>query len=724
MCIYVQSPLTDSITYLVYPTPPSTHNELSSGGATVGNGGTGAFFDAADEWVSGADFANGEYAVWGHPSDKIVGYDETVKTAFGSGESSPSSTEFKDGYIYLDQIFTVGGGFSKSPETPPQLKTGGALAHGSSHMSGYATCHWLRHCDGPNEQAGSPCTATLSGVAYKGFCFSSDTGSLECGHLTAIDNEYGTRPVAFDKAVPAGHGTTAALGGYVSAPPGVATLTVPATPGASGTVYRCPTGNPARGPGSFVSKRMLIAGCMSPADDAYDSLAEVHVPGYCDLPSDYKKGCLIPWATNYDPVAKQSGICHFEVAGCTSSNAVNYNSGASTDDGSCIEAVLGCTINSAPYAGVDTDTPAIKSGYHGDIANFARSKTQWVGAVAVVDYNPSANVLSSCTVAVEGCMDSTMVNYDSQATINTNTWCIPAKTGCMMPDTSHAQSGYHSPSGWIDALNPQFDIMTTVHDPSACVAARYGCMVATAMNFDPLANTPTPCYYPDTFGCLNPLASNFRCPSSDYSTPCETGTTAMPEGHLYVTAHFKLSCVYLGSSPNTPPSPAPSFPPGLSRDSPNVKITHDVVTSFGVDAPISELDTPESRRTLEAAFRQLISPPPDEMEIFFYAGSTIIEVVSTYNDAASADAGNAAVSAALGSSAASVQSAIGNAIGVTVLTAPTVVTKEVIEILPGETKLPVAGIAAGSAVGLILLVAVMVLIYRRKTTMKLRVVSA
>ena len=44
----------------------------------------------------------------------------------------------------------------------------------------------------------------------------------------------------------------------------------------------------------FVHKRMKIAGCMLSADAHYDPLAEVHVPDYCAIPLDYRKGCLLP----------------------------------------------------------------------------------------------------------------------------------------------------------------------------------------------------------------------------------------------------------------------------------------------------------------------------------------------------------------------------------------------------------------------------------------------
>ena len=92
----------------------------------------------------------------------------------------------------------------------------GFATDGGSHWFGYATCHWIKHCNRANgDQVGTPCSDTLSGVKYEGFCFTSDEDTLECGHLTALDNEYGEKPVAFDKAIPAGWGQTATSAGLV-----------------------------------------------------------------------------------------------------------------------------------------------------------------------------------------------------------------------------------------------------------------------------------------------------------------------------------------------------------------------------------------------------------------------------------------------------------------------------------------------------------------------------
>ena len=70
----------------------------------------------------------------------------------------------------------------------------------------------------------------------------------------------------------------------------------------------------------------------------------------------------------------------------------------------------------------------------------------------VTRHDADANVLEGCQVIVEGCMNSSAINYDPEANTNTGTWCVPMVRGCMMPQ----------------AIN--FDSSATFNDVATCIA--------------------------------------------------------------------------------------------------------------------------------------------------------------------------------------------------------------------------------------------------------------
>ena len=127
---------------------------------------------------------NGQYATNGHPSDVAVAYDAASLTT-----------------IYLDSVLPIlsavapsnesGSGFESSSGLDGQGSSAETKSYAKSPMAGvgvlvaieaaregplwgYSTCHWIRACD-PSiyERPGSPCSATLAGVQYDGFCFES-----------------------------------------------------------------------------------------------------------------------------------------------------------------------------------------------------------------------------------------------------------------------------------------------------------------------------------------------------------------------------------------------------------------------------------------------------------------------------------------------------------------------------------------------------------------------
>ena len=640
-----------------------------------------------------------------HPTDIVTGYDATF-----SGNA--------EGLIYMDQSFAVGpnatSNYAKSIEGlayQREYAKRGIAGDGGGQMYGWATCHWVRHCDRIDEILGSPCNATLSNVLYSGYCFASDTGSLECGHLTAIDDKWGENPVAFDAQVPGftdigsgfasptrtANGETVDDRGRLPSQEGVvreglrATLTVlPSAPG-EGPVYRCPSGSPARSLGSFVSKRLKIAGCMIPSDPSYDQLAEVHVPGYCTVQADFHPGCLLPAALNYDPIAKQDAVCHYHTKGCRSSTAINYHPEATIDDPDhpCIEIVRGCTVNSRAYSGVNADTPGFRSDYYGSaqVGVGVISERVYEGP-AVLNFDNLANVYTGCVIGIEGCMDSTAVNYDSRATTNSGTWCIPRVSGCMLPTDSRANDAYVNPEvvsnafhirdEQPDGLNANFSLSATVHNPSHCVIARYGCGAGgvaraylghtqpiTATNYDPTVTVETVCFWPRT-GCLNPFAMNFGCENSDSVNPCFLTVN--------VTVHAPAACVYIWDVRPNPPAPAmPSFPPGIDPNMGGVLLTYVVTTRITVAATLDYFTEPVKQSAI-TAFKAAINQPDADVTLIVSAGSVNLEYRFETNDQTASDSFEESVRTGLGTTAGSAQAAFGNALNLRVLSKPDIAT--------------------------------------------------
>jgi len=94
-----------------------------------------------------------------------------------------------------------------------------------------------------------------------------------------------------------------------------------------------------------------IYGCTDPVATNYNSHATKD-NGSCIYVEEPVTGCMDPIAENYNPAADlaDNSLCVY-IWGCTALDALNYNSKATKDDGSCtydeIEIVLGCTDSKA-----------------------------------------------------------------------------------------------------------------------------------------------------------------------------------------------------------------------------------------------------------------------------------------------------------------------------------------------------------------------------------------
>jgi hypothetical protein len=183
-------------------------------------------------------------------------------------------------------------------------------------------------------------------------------------------------------------------------------------------------------------------------------------------------------------------------------------------------------------------------------------------------------VNSGCTVAIEGCMDPTAVNYDSQANVNTGTWCVPSVQGCMMPSIEADGPAFHAIQTGLSTYNTRdggaalkttsidatkgYNPLATVHVKSMCLAERLGCSTdPSARNYDPLATAPMgpgACFTTAT-GCLNPSAVNFCC-AARQDTACDCL-------HTGVVVHYTKACKWPGEASDSQPLPPSPPPPGM-----------------------------------------------------------------------------------------------------------------------------------------------------------------
>ena len=187
-------------------------------------------------------------------------------------------------------------------------------------------------------------------------------------------------------------------------------------------------------------------------------------------------------------------INYHQIDGCTDCEATNFNQWANIDDGSCqynictdpvadnYQEVLPCiyygcnnplAANYDPYANTDDGSCVVAEACPYD--NY-------------LEYSPNAisyNENLCVNIIVEGCIDNTALNYNSQANLDDES--CEYIYGCIE----------------TDAYN--YNAEATTNDGS-CIY--YGCMDPTAGNYDETANTDDgTCLIG---GCMNTTANNYN----------------------------------------------------------------------------------------------------------------------------------------------------------------------------------------------------------------------
>ena len=192
-------------------------------------------------------------------------------------------------------------------------------------------------------------------------------------------------------------------------------------------------------------------GCMESEAWNYNILANIN-----DNESCVYFGCIDDLALNYDSEANtENGSCIYPTLGCMNPFAFNFDTEANVDDGSCIPEIYGCL-----------------------------DPTMW-------NYNELANMSSdNCTPYIFGCTDNTAFDFDPMANTD-NESCTPFIYGCTDPT----------------AIN--YDVEANIED-FTCIAPIYGCMDETAFNYDSLANIDPDACIPTEEGCMDANAFNYN----------------------------------------------------------------------------------------------------------------------------------------------------------------------------------------------------------------------
>jgi len=160
-----------------------------------------------------------------------------------------------------------------------------------------------------------------------------------------------------------------------------------------------------------------IPGCMDPDALNYNSEA-TEDDGSCQYPEPEIPGCTDPEANNYDSEATQDdGSCQYDISGCTDPDALNYDSNANIDDGSCEyppEETPGCTdleaLNYDSEATIDDGS-----------CEYPEPEIPGCMDPEALNYNSDATEDDgSCEYeepeTILGCTDSEALNYNPEAT--------------------------------------------------------------------------------------------------------------------------------------------------------------------------------------------------------------------------------------------------------------------------------------------------------------------
>ena len=229
---------------------------------------------------------------------------------------------------------------------------------------------------------------------------------------------------------------------------------------------------------------VVTYGCTDPSLYGYNYMEPANIDDGSCLP--WFVGCMDAEAWNYQPLANIWDIESCVYFGCVDELALNYDSTANTNNGSCIYPTLGCTDPNAYNFEIEAN---VNDGSCIEELYGCMDPTMW-------NYDELANMSSdNCTPYIFGCIDSTAFNFGPLANTD-NGSCIPFIFGCTDPIALN--------------YNEEANI-----ENFTCIAPIYGCTDPTAFNYDSLANIDTDACIPTEEGCMDETANNY---DSNYNT--------------------------------------------------------------------------------------------------------------------------------------------------------------------------------------------------------------
>jgi len=254
---------------------------------------------------------------------------------------------------------------------------------------------------------------------------------------------------------------------------------------------------------------------------AYNYRPIANMAAYC-----LSQGCVDSLKINFDPSAQIAGLCTDVLIGCMDPLADNYISSANTDSGSCI--IAGCLDSMRP-------------NYHASATHRSVCDPLLPGCTdsRAENYSPDYNVADEHSCRIVGCMVTSSVFFDPDATFNDACRCsggtcdgshrrLTHTVGCIDPTASdyNPTAVYHGAChydviGCTDSTAVNYlHAATTEASPSGCEFPTVGCTVATGtLNYDSLADELAGCVYIVT-GCTDSGASNFVAAANQDDGSC------------------------------------------------------------------------------------------------------------------------------------------------------------------------------------------------------------